>query len=246
ITVQNEPLHGGNNPSMVMTSGQQATFVKANLGPAIQASGTGTKIIIWDHNADRPDYPINVLDDAAAKAYIDGSAFHLYAGDISALSQVHNAHPDRNVYFTEQYTAANGSFGGDLRWHLRNVIIGSMRNWSRNALEWNLANDPSYGPHTNGGCNTCQGALTISGSTVSRNVSYYIIAQASRFVLPGSTRIASTNYGNLYTVAFTRPDGKKVLLALNDGGASQAFNIRFKGRWATAVLGAGSAATYVW
>ncbi|RYY89022.1 MAG: glucosylceramidase [Chitinophagaceae bacterium] len=246
ITIQNEPLHGGNNPSMVMTAAQQADFVKNHLGPAFQAAGLGTKIIVWDHNCDRPDYPLDILNDPAAKAFVDGSAFHLYGGDISALSQVHNAHPDRNVYFTEQYTASNGTFGGDLRWHLRNVIIGSMRNWSRNALEWNLANDPSYGPHTPGGCDVCKGALTISGSTVTRNVSYYIIAQASRFVPPGSVRIASGNNGNLYTVAFRRPDGKKVLLVLNDGPASQAFNIRYQSRWATAVLESGSAGTYVW
>ncbi|RYY39367.1 MAG: glucosylceramidase [Chitinophagaceae bacterium] len=246
ITIQNEPLHGGNNPSMVMTAAQQADFVKNHLGPGFQAAGLSTKIIVWDHNCDRPDYPIDVLNDAAAKAYIDGSAFHLYGGDISALSQVHNAHPDRNVYFTEQYTASNGTFAGDLRWHLRNVVIGSMRNWSRNTLEWNLANDASYGPHTPGGCDVCKGALTISGGVVTRNVSYYIIAQASRFVPPGSVRIASTNSGNLNGVAFRRPDGKKVLLMLNDGPTSQAFNIRYRGQWATAVLESGAACTYVW
>ena len=52
-----------------------------------------TKIIIYDHNADRPDYPLSILNNNTAKPYIDGSAFHLYAGDINALSQVHNAFP---------------------------------------------------------------------------------------------------------------------------------------------------------
>ncbi|RYY92928.1 MAG: glucosylceramidase, partial [Chitinophagaceae bacterium] len=246
LTVQNEPMHGGNNPSMLMTAAQQATFIKNNLGPAIQAAGLSTRIIIWDHNADHPEFPIQVLDDAAARPFIDGSAFHLYAGDISALSQVHNAYPDKNIYFTEQYTASNGSFGGDLKWHLRNVIIGSMRNWSRIALEWNLANDAAFGPHTPGGCNSCKGALTISGGNVSRNVAYYIIAQVSKFVPPGSVRIASTNNGSLYSVAFRRADGKKVLLVLNDGGSQAGFNIRYKGRWATTALDAGAVGTYVW
>ena len=151
VTVQNEPEHGGNNPSMVMTAAQQADFVKNHLGPAFQNAGITTKIIVWDHNCDNPNYPITIMNDAAAKAYVDGSAFHLYAGDISALSTVRTAHPDKNLYFTEQWTGANGSFNGDLVWHIKNVIIGSMRNWSRNALEWNLANDPSFGPHTPGG-----------------------------------------------------------------------------------------------
>ncbi len=245
VTLQNEPEHGGNNPSMLMTAPQQADFVKNHLGPAFQAAGITTKIIVWDHNCDNPNYPITVLNDAAAKAYIDGSAFHLYAGDVSALSTVRAAHPDKNLYFTEQWTGANGSFDGDLKWHLKNVIIGTMRNWSRIALEWNLANDPAYGPHTPGGCTECKGAITISGSNYSRNVGYYIIAHASKFVPAGSTRISSTDIAGLSTVAFKTPAGKKVLIVINDGGA-QGFNIRYKGKWVFTSLAAGAAATFVW
>jgi glucosylceramidase len=248
ITPQNEPLHGGNNPSMVMTAEQQRDFIKNSLGPAFQAAGITTKIIVWDHNCDNPNYPLTILNDAAAKAFVDGSAFHLYAGDISALSAVRNAHPDKNVYFTEQYTASNGDFGGDLKWHTRNVIIGSMRNWSRNALEWNLANDGNFGPHTPGGCTVCKGALTIIGSsTVNKNVAYYIVAHASKFVPAGSVRVASnTSSGNLISVAFERPDKKKVLIVLNDGANAQSFNIQFKNKWVVASLPASSVGTYVW
>jgi glucosylceramidase len=246
ITVQNEPLHGGNNPSMLMLAAQQALFIKNHLGPAFQSAGINTKIIVWDHNCDNPTYPIDVLNDAGAKAFIDGSAFHLYGGDISALSQVHSVHPDRNLYFTEQYTASGGGFAGDLRWHIRNVIIGSMRNWSRNALEWNLANDGVYGPHTPGGCTVCKGALTVSGSNITRNVAYYIIAHASRFVPAGSVRIKSDLYGPLQTVAFKKSDGGKVLIVLNDGTLTQAFNIKFKNKWVTTLLEAGSVGTYNW
>jgi len=246
VTVQNEPEHGGNNPSMVMTAAQQADFVKNHLGPAFQNAGITTKIIVWDHNCDNPNYPITIMNDAAAKAYVDGSAFHLYAGDISALSTVRTAHPDKNLYFTEQWTGANGSFNGDLVWHIKNVIIGSMRNWSRNALEWNLANDPSFGPHTPGGCSECKGAVTISGSAFSRNVSYYIIAHASKFVPAGSVRIASNMATNLPNVAFKTPSGKKVLIVLNESGTGQGFNIRYKGKWVFTSLAAGAVGTYVW
>lgn len=245
ITPQNEPLHPGNNPSLSMTAAQQADFIKHHLGPAFQAAGLTTKIIVYDHNCDRPDYPLAILNDAAAKAFVHGSAFHLYAGDISALTQVHNAHPDKQVYFTEQYTASSGSFDGDLKWHLKNVIIGSMRNWSKTALEWNLANDATFGPRTPGGCTTCKGALTISPS-VTRNVAYYIIGHASKFVPPGSIRIASNITGALQNVAFLTPTGKKVLIISNDGNGPETFNIRFKGKWVTHALAAGSVGTYVW
>ena len=154
--------------------------------------------------------------------------------------------PDKDLYFTEQWTGANGTFDGDLKWHLKNVIIGSMRNWSKIALEWNLASDPSFNPHTPGGCDQCKGALTISGSGVSRNVGYYIVAQASKFIPPGSTRINSNNVAGLHNVAFKRADGKKVMIVLNDGSTAIPFNIKYKGKWAAASLPANSVATYIW
>ena len=76
---------------------EQASFIKNNLGPAFATAGITTKIITYDHNADRPDYPLAILNDAAAKPFVNGSAFHLYGGSISALSDVHNAYPDKHV-----------------------------------------------------------------------------------------------------------------------------------------------------
>lgn len=246
ITLQNEPLNPGNNPSMFMSATQQATFIKNNLGPAFSAAGISTKIIIYDHNCDLPGYPLEILNDPAARQYVDGSAFHLYAGDISAMLQVYNAYPDKNVYFTEQYTSSAGNFAGDLQWHIKNVIIGSMRNRSKIALEWNLANDPSFGPHTPGGCTTCLGALTVEPASYARNVAYYIIAHASRFVPAGSKRIASDNSGSIISVAFLRPDGKKVLIVLNDSNSEQSFHIKFKSNSVITSLQGGATATYVW
>ncbi|MES2848596.1 MAG: glycoside hydrolase family 30 beta sandwich domain-containing protein, partial [Bacteroidota bacterium] len=246
VTIQNEPQHGGNNPSLVMSSSQQTDFVKNHLGPALQAATLTTKIIVWDHNCDNAQYPVDILNDAVAKPYVDGSAFHLYAGNISALSTVHDAHPDKNVYFTEQWTSSGGGFSGDLQWHIKNVIIGSMRNWSKNALEWNLANDPAFAMHTPGGCTECKGALTVTSSSYTKNVSYYIIAHASKFVPAGSVRIYSNITGNLHSAAFVTPAGKKVLIVLNDGSSAAPFSIKYKGKFADSNLAAGAVATYVW
>ncbi|WP_372745214.1 glycoside hydrolase family 30 beta sandwich domain-containing protein [Lutibacter sp.] len=247
ITPQNEPLHAGNNPSMYMSAAQQTSFIKNSLGPAFKTAGITTKIIIYDHNCDNTTYPISILNDADAKAFISGSAFHLYAGDISALSTVKNAHSDKDVYFTEQYTSSSGDFGGDLKWHLKNVVIGSMRNWSKTALEWNLANNTSYGPHTDGGCTTCKGAITVSGSSsYTQNVGFYIIGHASKFVPTGSTRISSNIVGNLQNAAFKTPEGKYVLIVENDGDTNEIFNINFNGEWFVTSLQAGSVGTYIW
>jgi len=246
ITPQNEPLHPGNNPSMYMEAVDQAKFIKTALGPVFKSAGIATKIIVYDHNADKPEYPIAILNDADAKKYIDGSAFHLYGGDISALTKVHNAHPDKNVYFTEQWVGGPGNFPEDLKWHVSTLIIGATRNWSRNVLEWNLAADPNYNPHTDkGGCTSCLGAITIAPA-ISRNVAYYIIGHASKFVKPGSVRIASNITNDLQNVAFKTPDGKIVLIVCNNNNNNTTFNIKYKERMVTSTLEKGAAATYVW
>jgi glucosylceramidase len=77
-------------------------------------------------------------------------------------------------------------------------------------------------------------------------VGYYIAAHASKFVPSGSVRIASTVVGNLNTVAFKTPAGKKVVLVENDGNTSEMFNIKFNGKWITTSLDAGSVGTFIW
>lgn len=246
ITPQNEPLNPDNNPSMHMTAEEESAFIRNSLGPMLRQANLDTKIWIYDHNCDHPEYATTILADPDVAQYVDGSAFHLYAGDISVLGAVHNAYPNKNVYFTEQYTASSGQFGGDLIWAIKNLIIGAPQNWSKNVLEWNLASDPDLSLHTNGGCNTCLGAITIDGNNVVRNQSYYIIAHASKFVRPGSYRIASTSVSNVSSVAFITPDGKKVLIAVNTSNTAQSFNIKFKKHTALAKLDAGAVATFVW
>lgn len=243
ITPQNEPLNANNNPSMVMQASEEALFVKNDLGPQLKTAGLNTKIIVYDHNADRTDYPLAILADNSANSFVDGSAFHLYAGEISSLNAVHLAYPAKNLYFTEQYTPSTGGFGGDLGWHLTNLIIGATRNWCRNVLEWNLATDANFGPHTIGGCSVCKGAITISQG-ITRNVSYYIIAHASKFVRPGAIRIGSENLPGLPNVAFKNLDGSKVLIVLNSSSTLQNFSIGFNKRTASASLAAGAVATY--
>jgi glucosylceramidase len=181
-----------------------------------------------------------------ANPFIDGSAFHLYLGEIDALNQVHEAHPDKNIYFTEQWTSGKGDFGGDLQWHTKNLIIGATRNWSRTVLEWNLAADQNFDPHTeNGGCDICQGALTI-GDSVSRNVSYYIIAHASKFVPSGSTSIESNEVQGLPNVAFLTPQGKKVLIVMNETDATKSIVVQHHSNKTNHSLPAHSVSTLVW
>ena len=249
ITVQNEPLNEKNTPSLLMLSPDQDVFIKEHLGPAFKAAGIDTKIILYDHNCDVPQYATAILDDPAAAKYVDGSGFHLYGGKIEAMTDVHNAHPAKNLYFTEQMVTGSveGKPAVNVGAPVRRLIIGATRNWSRNVLLWNLAADPQNNPHTNnGGCGMCQGAITIDGNTVTRNVAYYAIAHAAKFVRPGSVRIASNNIDTLPNVAFQTPDKKTVLIVVNAAQTPQTFHIRYHGKVIQPLLSPGAVATYIW
>jgi glucosylceramidase len=247
LTIQNEPLHPGNNPSLLMLPEQQARFIGKYLGPAFLESGIETKIVVYDHNADRPDYPISVMSDSLANPFIDGSAFHLYGGEIEALSEVHRAFPNKNIYFTEQWVGAPGNLEGDIPWHVKNLLIGAPRNWAKTVLEWNLSSNPSLTPHTDrGGCDRCLGAVTIDGDQVTRNPAYYVIAHASKFVDEGSVRIESNSIEGLPNVAYQTPSGKRVLIVLNDSSASIAFQVKEGKTQFSTNLNPGSTGTWVW
>jgi glucosylceramidase len=248
VTVQNEPLNSNNTPSMVMQAEEERDFIKNALGPAFRKAGITTKIILYDHNCDVPEYPLTILKDQDASQYVSGSGFHLYGGEISAMSKVHDGFPAKDLYFTEQMIVDHpGDTELKIADPVQRVVIGATRNWSRNVLLWNLAADPSFGPHTdNGGCPVCEGAITLDGNHVTRNLAYYTVAQVSKFVPPGSVRIESNLLGTLSNVAFKTPEGKIVVVVANSGSADQAFTLRYHRRDAAATLKAGSVATYVW
>jgi len=232
ITPQNEPLYStAGYPCMEMQPGEQATFIKNNLGPKFQEAGINTKIIIYDHNWDNTNYAISILNDAAAKPFIAGSAFHAYAGDVSAMSTVHSAHPDKGLYFTEISGGTWATnFSDNLMWDLRNIFIGTTQNWSKCALLWNLALDQDGAPHENGS-STCRGVVTINSSSgqVTFNQEYYAIGHFSKFVRPGAVRVAMilspalTDFG---AVAFLNTDGSKVVIVCNYSSSIKVFSIQ--------------------
>jgi glucosylceramidase len=244
ITPQNEPLNPDNNPSLYFPSAQQNEFIKYHLGPLFEKKQIPTKILLFDHNCDHPEYAVDILNDPITRKYVAGSAFHLYGGNIQALSTVRKAHPDKDVYFTEQWTGIKGDFEGDFMWHMKNVIIGALNNDAKTVLEWNLANDASWGPHTPGGCTECLGALTIS-NTIQKNVAYYIIAQIAKFVPRGSHRIELAAPKEISGTAFERPDKKKVILLLNEEEHDKSYQLSYKSQYIAIKLPAKSAITYL-
>jgi len=272
ITVQNEPQNRApaGYPGTDMPSWQEEKVI-ADLGPMLHQAGLTTKILAYDHNwtehpndaastppdetADIDDYAQQVLDSSAAK-YVSGTAYHCYYGDPSAMTALHDQYPTKDIYFTEcsgsQSSDPANTFSDTVKWHARNLIIGATRNWAKTVINWNVALDPSGGPHT-GGCATCTGILTVNADgTVTRNAEYYTLGALARFVKPGAVRIASTSFGTtgwngqVMDVAFRNPDGSTVLVAHNENDNPQTFAVREGNETFTYNLPGGALATFVW
>ena len=155
------------------------------------------------------------------------------------MSALHTQFPGTDIYQTEcsgsQSSDPANTFSDTLKWHARNLEIGSTRNWSKTVVNWNIALDPSGGPHV-GGCGTCTGILTVGpGDTVTPDAEYYALGHLSRFVQPGAVRIASTSSaqgwnGQIMDVAFVNPSGSTVLVAHNENDSPQSFSVSKNGQ----------------
>lgn len=250
LSVQNEPLYAPSTYSgMRMMPEEQAAFIGNALAPAMAAAGLRTKVMVYDHNWDQPEYPETVMRDPKAGSVAAGVAWHHYAGDPSVMSEFHDEFPQKDQWVTE-------SSGGT--WQKGNVLadeaaelIAVTRNWAKSYVLGALATDQDHGPHV-GGCATCRGLVTINltnpGNPFTLERDYYVLGHASKFLLPDAVRIASDEPADskLKDVAFSNPDGTVVLYALNAGTTSQTFRIGFHGKTAATILPAGSVATFVW
>jgi glucosylceramidase len=250
ITLQNEPHYEpADYPGMRLDPPVRAQLISQYLGPLFARSGIATLILDWDHNWDEPQSPLQVLTDSTAARYVAGVAWHCYAGDVSAQTIVHDAHPDKDTYFTECSGGEwSPNFADNLKWFVSTLVIGATQGWAKGVLLWNLALDDQHGPHT-GGCGNCRGVVTIAADgAVTRNVEYYALAHASRFVRPGARRVASTSFsGGLETVAFRNSDdGSKALIVVNTTAQEQTFAVRWSGQSFRYVLGAGAVVTFAW
>jgi glucosylceramidase len=249
ITIQNEPdFEPDSYPGMRVNPPQRAQIIGRYVGPTFKSLGLKTQILDYDHNWDNPEMPLAVLGDPVARRYIAGVAWHCYEGDVPAQTPVHDAYPGKDAWETECSGGEwSPKFAEVLAWMTDKLIIGASNNWSRGSLLWNLALDPAHGPHK-GGCGDCRGVITIDPSTgaITRNVEYYVLGHASRFVLPGAYRVAVAKRGvGVEVAAFLNPDGSRVAIIHRASGEGP-VTLALDGERYSIPLVAGSVATVQW
>ena len=219
FTPQNESLFvPPHYPGMLMPAETQAVFIRDYLKPALQARGIAAKVFCYDHNWDRPDYPLAVLQ--AAEAEVDGVAWHWYGGEPAVQSEVARAFPGKEVHFTE------GS-GGE--WippfeqafsHIIRMGIEVLNHGSKSFVLWNMALDEENGPAVPGfGRSTCRGIVLVNQATgeLDYNLDYYALAHFSKVIRPGARRMeVETGDSGLAATAALNPDGTIGAVLFND------------------------------
>jgi glucosylceramidase len=232
VTVQNEvdADQDGRMPACLWGQEYEIEFVKDHLGPALRKAGLPTKIWVLDHNYALWGRAVDELSDPDLREYVDGIAWHGYAGEPAAMSRVHDAFPTKNAYWTEggpDITAADYQIDFT-RW--TETFIGVLSNWARSITAWNLVLDekgnPNIGPFPCGGTITVEnGTVQNAAHKVTRSGQYWALAHFSKHVRRGAKVIASSQAGKtngpVSQVAFRNPDESYVAVLSNSGAATQ-------------------------
>lgn len=253
ITLQNEPLNVTNAyPSMGMDQTTQLALLKNFVLPAFAANSIRTKVLVYDHNWDKPDYPEAVLSGLPAQqlSQVAGTAWHGYGGAPGAQQIVQNEFPAQGAWMTELSggTWVSDQFTSDFL-----GITEVLRNSAKAYVKWGLALNEKLGPDLTqnaglGGCNTCTPIVTVNSQSgdVTKTTEYYTLGQYSKFVLPGAVRIYSSNTPAIVSVAFTNPNGSTALVAFNGSSSAQTFQVQWGAFSFNYTLPAQAAATFTW
>jgi len=199
LTIQNEPYHETPDyPSMVLDPNQQADLAN-ELVPLLRRNGFDTRVLGHDHNYDLVEDAKKMLKRAGG--VLDGTAWHAYSGDPSALKA--KEVQALGIYVTEQTghtnRPVNADFRGDIEWMLDNVILGPVLQGARCGMAWNLALDENFGPVLLGGPKNCRGVVEVPsrGGGHQRGPEFYGLMHMSHATAvskdDGCWRVAATS-----------------------------------------------------
>jgi len=249
ISLQNEPRYSPPDyPGMLMDAPTQALLLKNYLLPALTTAGFSTRVLLYDHNWDQPSYPETILSDPvlAASTQIAGTAWHGYGGTPGAMTTVQNSFPNLGNYETEH---SGGIWVANQIKTDFEEIIQVMRNYGKSYVKWSLALDQNHGPHT-GGCGTCNPIVIVNSSSgaVTYTTEFYTLGQFSKFLLPGATRVFSSDANGIVSAAFVNaaPDNSRVLIVFNDSTTTQIFQVQWGTQPFTYTLPSLAGATFRW
>ena len=211
-SVANEP--GGT----INLSGEFIRDVIRLLGPKLRAEGFATRILVPDdiNPAEAYERLAIVMADAAARQYVGAVAYHLY-GDLGPRSEILRLADQYGlpVWMTEYYQ------GDAFEW--ANTVHELLDSYGVRAVDylWGF-----FGQWRTDG----DALVTIrhegdryTGYTL--NKQYYTFGQYTRFVAPGSRRVAVSGGDHSVRVTAFVKDGRTTVVAINN--ADRPWSTRF-------------------
>ena len=261
ITLQNErQFEPPAYPGMVLSWQQERDLLIAvyenfhNIGGEY---GKDLPVKIWtlDHNFDYWQQAIEQLDsftEIGKAHYVDGTAFHHYDGDSSAMVAVHAAYPSKDVIFSEGSVWGAGNDNPNRGYQ---AIIRHLRHWSTAYLSWvtmlpQQVDEANKGPYNKLGVVGPTMIIQEKGSSTNwyKTPEYWLMGQFSRFIREGATRIEVTpeTVNRIEAVAFTNPNGSTVSVLSNPHDQEQVITIGANKTYWQLTLPANSIVTVKW
>jgi glucosylceramidase len=239
VTVNNEvdTDQDGVFPATLWGQEYEMQFVRDHLGPALAQAAPDTKLWILDHNYNLWGRAVDELSDPDVSKYVDGVAWHSYAGTPEAMSRVHDMFPQKHMYFTEggptrpsfadveHRRASFPQYGTDwARWS--SAYTDMLRNWAECICVWNLLLDENGRPDISIPPRPFHRGGLVSMDTKSREItrsgSYYAFPHYSKTIQRGGHIFASTgDLPGIAHVAAENADGSRVLVMTNNDGAHE-------------------------
>ncbi len=265
VTVNNEvdTDQDGHFPATLWGQQYEMGFVMNHLGPALEKAAPDTKIWILDHNYDLWGRAADELSDPRVYKYVDGVAWHSYAGTPDAMSRVHDMFPAKHMYFTEggptrptfmepgPRRAGFPPYGTDwARWS--NAMTDMLRNWARMICVWNLLLNENGRPDIMNPPRPNRPGGLVCVDTKSQQLSYsgnyYAFAHYSKLIQRGAHIFASSgDLPGINHVAAENTDGSRVLVLTNsDKSLEQRVQCTLASRALNLVLPPNSITSLVW
>lgn len=238
LSMQNEAQNNPKWEAATWSTDAVIDFVGNHLGPALEANHLDTQLVIWDwdkgndpmHHDGFVRFNSKVLSNEKARKYIDGIAFHWYAGDVwheiqgvpmwsedfNSLDQVKAKFPDIHLYATEACQEKGPWFGSfDPADRYIYDILNDFEHGTETWIDWNLVLDKDGGP-TQGVVNKCHAPIMLDeNNKICYQPSFYILKQISRTVQPGTVSIRTETDADIAKTAVIDQKGNVSLMLGN-------------------------------
>lgn len=233
ISIQNEPYHDGNTPSMYMEPAQ-AVRMAIEFDKEFTARGLDTQIIAFEHNMEDEDYPRQFFtglqaspEGQKALSRVAGTGWHIYDEDQDGdqeIERMGNFQDElrntigisgKKAWITERTGSNPINFTGDAWWFWETITYPSMTNEASGILWWNFMLDHEGKPNlVDGDIYRSRGMYQLNGdNSIAYTAEASIIGHFSKFVEPGARRLTTPGpQDSIYQFVFENPDGTIVVV----------------------------------